>query len=269
MKEPARGWPDRPVLAEPHPEPELSQPWRVKLGTAMHLNGSVPRGVPLQGAIPKRCQGCGALFIVFGRGSARACYCEDCRAKTCPGNGRGGQHYAYCSTLKPRPCRGCGVELGHGGSQRRFCEACRAQRCPECGGQGGRHLRTCLYEQRQRRPAPTHLGLVTEQDVVELYRAYRAQAVRIARKICHHEAEDVVHDTTLYMLEKRDYLQPPTLKAYFFRAVWHAALRRRLYFWARSVVAMDPEALVLAEQAMARGKTSQNQVRLPSWEPGG
>jgi hypothetical protein len=40
---------------------------------------------------------------------------------------------------------------------------------------------------------------------------------------------------TLFMLEKRDVLEPPGLKAYFFRAVTHAALRRRLYFWARYV----------------------------------
>jgi hypothetical protein len=51
-------------------------------------------------------------------------------------------------------------------------------------------------------------------------------------------------------------------------AVTHAALRRRLYFWARYVVAMDPEALLAAEQAMARGESSQNQVRLPSWASG-
>jgi hypothetical protein len=223
----------------------------ITLGDAMHLNGTVPRGVPLHDAIPKRCQGCSALFIAFGKGSARACYCQDCRAKKCPTcNRSGGQHYTYCSTLKPRPCRGCGAELGRGVHQRRFCEACRAQRCPECGGQGGRHLRTCLYEQRQRRSPPTHHGLVTEQDIVAIYLAHRAKAIHIARKICHHDAEDVVHDTTIYMLEKRDVLRPPTLKQYFFQAVWNAARRRRLYFWARYVVAMDPDDLILAEQAM-------------------
>jgi hypothetical protein len=45
--------------------------------------------------------------------------------------------------------------------------------------------------------------------------------------------------------------------------VTHAALRRRLYFWARYVVAMDPAALLAAEEAMLRGESSQHPVRLP------
>lgn len=49
---------------------------------------------------------------------------------------------------------------------------------------------------------------------------------------------------------------------YFFTAVTRTAKRRYLYAWAKYSVPMDPDDLVLAEQAMASGQTSQNQVRL-------
>jgi hypothetical protein len=65
------------------------------------------------------------------------------------------------------------------------------------------------------------------------------------------------------LLEKRDYLTAIPGKAYFFTAVRNTALRRLLYAWSRYVVAMDPGDLVIAEQMMARGMTSQNAVRLP------
>ena len=262
---------DRPRIAEPLPRPPQSPPLRVPLGQLMHLNGSVPRGADLRGAVPRRCKGCGALFIVLGKGSARALYCQECRAKKCPScNGVGGQHYPYCSWVKRRPCRGCGVELGHGGSHRQFCEPCWAQECPECGVRGGRHQRSCLYEQRQRRPGLTEFyGVVTEQDIIALYLEHREHAVRIARRIVGADAEDVVHDVTLYLLEKRDYLRDAPGRGYFLTAVKHTALRRLLYAWARLVVAVDPETLVIIEQMthLSRGRPTETKVRLPEPVP--
>jgi hypothetical protein len=72
---------------------------------------------------------------------------------------------------------------------------------------------------------------------------------------------------TLYMLEKRDFLQPP-LKKYFLQAVTHAALRRRLYFWARYVVAMDPRP----SSPPSRRWPAASPRRIRScgcWSPGG
>jgi hypothetical protein len=56
--------------------------------------------------------------------------------------------------------------------------------------------------------------------------------------------------------------------AYFRTAVRQHALRLRLYAWAKHVVAMDPEDVLYAEQAMARGDTSSRLVRLPAGCPG-
>jgi hypothetical protein len=258
--------PDRPVIAEPIPLPTPAPPLRTRLGQIMHLNGAVPRGADLRGAVPRRCKTCLGLFIVIGKGSARALYCEECRAtKKCPScNGVGG-HYPYCSWVKPRPCRGCGVELGHGGSQSPFCEECRAQQCPECRTLAGRHGAKCLYARRQRRPGLSeYVGVVTEADIVALFETHRAKAVRVAEHICGRvEGEDVVSDVVAWLLEHRDYLQRTPGPAYFFQAVTNNALRRRLYAWARYVVAMDPETLVIVEQMMTRGETSDNVVRLP------
>lgn len=203
--------------------------------------------------VVKACAGCGTAFTVAGKGSARALYCGACRAQVCSScNARAGGHYPYCDLLRPRPCRGCGVELGHGGSHRWFCEACWANQCPECRVRAGRHGASCRYRQRRRRPGLTTVyGVVTEEEIVDLWLAQRARAIRIARAIVGDaDAEDVVHDVTLYLLEKRPYLKDAPGRAYFLTAVKHTALRRLLYAWSRYVVAMDPETLVLAEQAM-------------------
>jgi len=258
---------DRPVIAEPEERPPQSPPLRVPLGQLMHLNGTVPRAADLRGAVPRRCKSCAALFIVLGKGSARALYCQACRAKKCPScNGAGGQHYPYCSWAHPRPCRGCGVELGHGGSSSPFCEACRAQQCPECGTRAGRHGPRCLYERRQRRPGlRKYVGVVTEAHIVALYQAHRAHAIRIARPIVGADAEDVVHSVVVYLLERRDYLTAPPGEGYFLTAVRNTALRSLLYAWARFTVFMDPDDLIVAEQMMhpTRRARPDSMVRLP------
>jgi DNA-directed RNA polymerase specialized sigma24 family protein len=113
----------------------------------------------------------------------------------------------------------------------------------------------------------TFYGVVTEQDIVELFEAHRATARRLAERICGPlEGEDVVSDVVAWLLEHRDYLQSPPGVAYFFQAVTNNARRRLLYAWARYVVAMDQGDLVLAEQAMEgqrRGNGVEPLVRLP------
>src|SRR5262245_29858352 len=236
-----------------------------RLGEVMHLNGTVPRGADLRQAIPRYCTACRALFIIFGKGSARAKYCPECRTQKCRiCNHAGGQHYPYCSSLKPRRCRDCGADLGHSG--RLICATCRTTTCPECGVRGGRHRGSCRYTQRRRRPGlTTRYGVVTEQAILDLYLAHRAQAVRLARGIVGTEAEDIVHDVVTWLLEKRDYLPHTPGARYFFTAVKHTALRRLLYAWARYVVAVDPAMLVLIEQLLhpSRRQRTDRMVRLP------
>jgi DNA-directed RNA polymerase specialized sigma24 family protein len=79
------------------------------------------------------------------------------------------------------------------------------------------------------------------------------------------EAEDVVHDVTLYLLEKRDYLRDAPGAAYFLTAVKNGALRRLLYASHRYTVFVDPETLVLIEAMAhpARVRRSNTTVRLP------
>jgi len=254
---------DRPVIAEPVDRLPPSPPLRVRLGQVMHLNGTVPRGADLRTAIPKRCQTCGALFILFGKGSARALYCPDCRAQRCPScTAPGGTHYASCSSLKPRHCRGCQASLGGAPKMDRYCPSCQAApRCPTCDKVGGGHLRWCTWSQPKRVPA--YYGIVTEADILALYLEHRTYAVRIAHQIVGADGEDVVQDVTMYLLEKRDYLTALPGKAYFLTAVRNGALRLLIYAWHRYVIAMDPEDLLIAEQMIARGETSQNTVRLP------
>ena len=89
-----------------------------------------------------------------------------------------------------------------------------------------------------------------KKQITALYLAHREKAIRIAWSICQHDAEDVVQDVALYLLEKKDYLTKVPGPAYFYTAVSRTAKRRHLYAWTKYVVAMDPETLVLAEQAM-------------------
>jgi hypothetical protein len=115
-------------------------------------------------------------------------------------------------------------------------------------------------------PLTTFHGVVTEQDIVDLYLANRTKAVRIARHLCGDlHAEDCVQDVVVYMLEKRDLLTAPPNKRYFFKAVTHGAMRRHRAAWAKYVVPLDPEDLVLAEQAVypGRARSSDTRVRLP------
>jgi DNA-directed RNA polymerase specialized sigma24 family protein len=64
------------------------------------------------------------------------------------------------------------------------------------------------------------------------------------------DAEDVVFEIFLALLEKRAFLPRCPGVGYLLTAARHQALRRRLYAWERARVAMDPQVLVLAEQAM-------------------
>jgi hypothetical protein len=149
-----------------------------------------------------------------------------------------------------------------------YCDACREQQCPECRCYGGRHGVGCLYEQRRRRPRLTeYRGVVTDEDIMDLYLGVRSKAVATARRICGALfAEDVVHDAALYLLVQRDYLRFVPGESYFMRAVKHGALRQLRSAWHRYTVLMDPEDLVIAEQMTFQGRNghrTDTRVRLP------
>src|SRR5262245_24587956 len=251
---------DRPVIAEPE-ERAPRRPFGVRLGEVMRLTGA------------RSCEGCQAPFVVSGKGIARAQYCPACRARICPScNHRAGKHYPYCTLVKPRACWGCGADLralGISGA-RRYCPACRDRRCPECSRYAGQHKRSCLYEQRTRRPPlDTYLGIVTFADLEALYADYRRDGLRVARLIVGRPLnEDVVHDVMEYFLSKRVFLRMAPGRAYFLTAVRHCALRYRQRFIGTMIVPMDPSTLALVEQITQGGRTQRRPedsvwVRLP------
>jgi hypothetical protein len=237
----------------------------VRLGEMMHLNGTVPRGVDLRQAVPRTCQACASLFIVLAKVGGQPRFCPECQAKECSKcKGRGGQHRPGCSWSTPRPCRGCGVELGaesrHG--RRYYCDRCRETVCPECQSFGGRHHVSCLWIHRARRVlkahyqglAPTTMpyqGVVSRQDIQALYETYRAPAIRYAHRLgANGDSEDVVHNVILWLIERQDFLARPPSKRYLFIMVRHAVVDRTRGLW-RTVWA-DPQELVEVEAMQYR-----------------
>jgi hypothetical protein len=57
--------------------------------------------------------------------------------------------------------------------------------------------------------------------------ALRAAAIRFAEKLgANGDSEDIVHDCTLWLIERQDFIKAPPTKAYFFTAVKRAVLER-------------------------------------------
>ena len=165
---------------------------------SIDLNGALKRGTDPSSVVPKRCP-CGHLFLV--NAAARGKFFDDCRAtRRCRNCGKVGGHVPSCVQARPRPCRGCGTDLGHGVGTRLYCDACKAQQCPECQHYGGQHGGWCHYAHRQRRgtrrPGVFH-GIVTEQDIIGVFITLRARAVRVARRIVGDVwAEDITADSS-------------------------------------------------------------------------
>jgi hypothetical protein len=236
---------DRPVLVEPEIRPP-SRPFRTRLGQVMRLDvlaksaatGNLAR-------ILARSKTTGNLSAIGERSTKAA------------------PHTARATVA----CWGCGAEVGVARRHRRYCEACRAQRCPECQRYASQHAARCRFQRRRRRPGRQRYGVVTVEHILDLFVRLRAPSVRLAEGIAGRlHGEDVVSEVVTYLLEHRDFLRQPPPPRYFLTAVRNTALRRLLYAWSRYVVAMDPEDLVLAEQAMEgqrRGQASTGAARLP------
>lgn len=127
-----------------------------------------------------------------------------------------------------------------------YCAVCRARKCPECNRFGGRHQPSCRYLRRRRRPRTPRkfVGGVTEGDILSLAAACRAEAHRTARAIVGRaEADDIVQDVLVSILQRRDYLRPPLGRAYLLSAVRQHALWTAQRPWAWRRVAVDPAVL--------------------------
>jgi hypothetical protein len=191
------------------------------------------------------------------------------RCGTC--HGVTGQHYPSSrARTTPRLCRACEGPVEAPG-RAFFCETCRRQRCPECGRYAGQHRLRCLFDHRQRRPRLlTYHGLVRPEEILLIYLAHGDQAARRAARIVGPTvAEDCVQDAVTYLLSKRDYLTHFGV-GYFYQVVKNFARRHRRYGWSKYLVAMDPDDLLFAEQAMEgkrRGRSVAGRVRVP--EPDG
>jgi Sigma-70 region 2 len=251
---------------EPVPGPPAPPRSLARLGEVMRLP-QVPADLTPADCDPRPCRGCADWVLRPG-----LAYCDACRHARCPTcHGRNGQHAAGC---RPATCHTCGVRIEGAGF--RYCAACKAQQCPECQRYGGRHGRFCRYASRRRRDAPRekgpYLGVVTEQDVIDVFVHWRPRAVRLARAIVGELwAEDVVQDAFLYFVERRDELREVPTVGYLLKAVRH-----RAYMWLQPLVrqrmvAVDPEELVHLEAlmfALAQGRPRTPEVSFAGAEPG-
>ncbi len=236
---------DRPVIAEPE-ERANPAPFRIRLGDVVHLNGSIPRGVPLEEIAPHRCRGCSGLGVRRG-----FLYCDACRAHECRVcYGRDGQHVPSCRRRQGRRCRGCRVELDVSVTTSRYCASCQLQRCPECATRGGRHGARCRYGARRRKPRLTvRYGIVTVEHILELYSTTRMRAIRKAAAIVGAaDAEDVVHDVVEALLTRREFLREVPGGGFFVQCARNAALVRVKGGWHRWMVCigLDDELYRLA-----------------------
>lgn len=95
--------------------------------------------------------------------------------------------------------------------------------------------------------------MVTEDVVLDCYLAHGAAAVRLAARLLGpSEAQDVVHDVFVYLLERRRHLKQAPTRGYLFVAVRHASIRRWVRYWSRVTLMCRVEEYQNAEQLLAR-----------------
>jgi hypothetical protein len=206
-----------------------------------------------RGAGPRRCATCGAVFLALGRENNRR-WCDRCQAAA-----------PYRQKGQPKPCRGgCGTILQ---GKISFCSTCREHECLTCGRLGGAHTPSCSMailracrgcggkltaEDRHRRRARCHAcrpGVVSEDDLAEMYVAWRVLALRVAVGLVGRaEAEDCVSDAMLSLLNGREGLRYSPTQALLIRAVKWQAWQRQSSPWFRRVVSMSGLQLELVEK---------------------
>jgi Sigma-70 region 2 len=195
------------------------------------------------------------------------------RCRTCR---KVGGHYPSCCTLRPALCKACGAPRES--RPRLYCDRCREAVCPECRSYGGHHTQGCLWIHRARLVLRRHYqglspskrpyrGVVSREDIGALYEAYQPQAIRLAHALgANGDSEDCVHDVTLWLIERQDYLQSPPTKAYFLTAVKRAVLERARTSYIQRTVWADYDELVnleAMEYAHAHGRARPPAVTLP------
>jgi hypothetical protein len=259
-------YPDRSIIATPEERPS-PVPFRIRLGEAMHLNGTVPRGVPLEAAVPKRCATCGTLVIVLGTTRGRA-YCDACRPPGCPVCKQvGDTHRPWCTRPDLRACRACQAPIPFAGLGVRYCEARRGlPRCPACQRPAGQHYARCSWTRPRRRNVPTYQGVVKVGDVLALYETQRRKLESIAARILgRQEAADVVQTAFTYLLGRLDTLTHVDVKLLVI-IVMNTAKQEARTARHRRLVLMDDEGLLMVEMVRERtrwGKQRDPAVRLP------
>jgi hypothetical protein len=164
---------------------------------------------------------------------------------------------------------------------RRYCDRCLETICPECRHAGGTHGAWCLYLQRARLvlrrhfqglmpPRTPYRGVVSREDIRALYEAHREAAIRFAHRLgANGDAEDLVHDVVLYLIERLDFLAQPPTRAYFWMSIRHAVQAwRRSSYVARTLWADHHELADLEEReaAIARGRPRPPLVSLEDEE---
>ncbi len=238
----------------------------ITLGQAVHLNGALARDVPAPEADPRPCRGCGG--IVFRKGFAYCDRCQRTQCRTC--HGPDGTHRPGCAARPTRGCRGCGVPMSWAGG-RKYCARCRALTCPECRIAGGRHAARCRYAQRRHRGDPrrpgVYRGLVTNEDLVRCFVEMRGPAVRLARGIVGDAwAEDIVQETFVYLLDRRDELKAVPTLGYVLTATRHVAFawkRRVVHAMAVSVATASLPEFEALMYALEHGRARTPAVTLP------
>lgn len=175
-----------------------------------------------------------------------------------------------------KPCKACGGPKPPIAGVR-YCDRCRETVCPECRSFGGHHNVQCLWLHRARRVLRAHYqglgpsrmpyrGVVTLEDIRQLYERWRLPAVRFAESLgANGDSEDLVHDCVLWLIERQDFLKAPPTKAYLFTSVKRAVMERARGSYLQRTVWADAQELVQLEEmtyALEHGRPRTPEVSL-------
>ncbi len=144
-----------------------------------------------------------------------------------------------------------GRSVSGDGRSLRHCLACRTRQCSTCQRYGGEHTAACPVGAGRGRVALPYRGVVSEQELLDLYEQVRARATRIAARICGLAAPDAVQDTAAYLWRRRDTLTAVS-PGFFIMAVQQRASSYRRSWWGRHARALGPDGVAALQRRRAR-----------------